>query len=58
MRGMAYVIGLRCSKCGRMYASHDRVMMCKEDAGRLNIEYDYNSMEIDRHTPLDTRSQT
>jgi threonine synthase len=42
------MIGLRCSKCGRMYAPHDRVMMCKEDAGRLNIEYDYNSMEIDR----------
>ena len=41
---MTYVTGLRCTKCGKVYSPKDRVLTCKEDEGRLDIEYDYNSM--------------
>ena len=41
---MAYVTGLRCTKCGKLYSPEDRVFTCKEDDGRLNVEYDYDSM--------------
>lgn len=41
---MAYVARLRCTRCGRTYAPKDRVLKCKEDDGRLDVEYDYDSM--------------
>jgi threonine synthase len=41
---MAYVTGLRCTKCGKLYSPEDRVFTCREDNGRLNVEYDYDSM--------------
>jgi len=41
---MSYVTGLRCTKCGKLYSPKDRVFTCKEDEGRLDIEYDYDSM--------------
>ena len=40
---MAYVTGLRCSRCGRRYEPGDNPLMCVEgDLGRLDIEYDYD----------------
>jgi threonine synthase len=44
LRKMSYVTGLRCVKCGRLYSSEDRVFTCKNDEGRLDVEYDYDSM--------------
>ncbi len=41
---MSYVTGLRCSKCGRIYAPEDRISTCRNDDGRLDVEYDYTSM--------------
>jgi len=41
---MTYVAHLRCTRCGRTYATKDRVLKCKEDDGRLNVEYDYDAM--------------
>jgi threonine synthase len=41
---MAHVTGLRCTKCGKLYSPEDRVFTCKEDEGRLDVEYDYDSM--------------
>jgi threonine synthase len=41
---MTYVTGLRCTKCGKVYSPKDRMFTCKEDEGRLDIEYDYDSM--------------
>lgn len=41
---MTYVARLRCTRCGRTYAPKDRVLKCKEDGGRLDVEYDYDSM--------------
>ncbi len=41
---MAYVTGLRCTKCGKLYLPKDRVFTCEKDEGRLDIEYDYDSM--------------
>jgi threonine synthase len=41
---MTYVTGLRCIKCGKVYSPKDRVFTCKEDEGRLDIEYDYDLM--------------
>jgi threonine synthase len=41
---MAYVTGLRCTRCGKLYSPEDRVFTCKEDEGRLDIEYDYDSI--------------
>jgi threonine synthase len=41
---MTYVTGLRCTKCGKVYSPKDRVFTCKEDEGRLDIEYDYDSI--------------
>jgi len=41
---MAYVTGLRCAKCGKLYLPKDRVFTCKEDEGRLDVEYDYDSI--------------
>jgi len=41
---MTYVARLRCTKCGRTFAPEDRVLKCKEDDGRLDVEYDYDSM--------------
>ncbi len=40
---MAYVTGLRCTKCGELYSPEDRVFTCKRDEGRLDVEYDYDS---------------
>jgi len=40
---MAYVTGLRCTKCGELYSPEDRVFTCKGDEGRLDVEYDYDS---------------
>ena len=41
---MAYVSRLRCAKCGRTYQPRDRVLTCKQDQGRLQVEYDYDSL--------------
>jgi len=41
---MTYVARLRCTKCGRTYAPKDRMLNCREDDGRLGVEYDYDSM--------------
>jgi threonine synthase len=41
---MVYVTGLRCTKCRKLYSPEDRVFTCKEDDGRLDVEYDYDSM--------------
>ena len=49
---MSYVTGLRCVKCGKLYLPKDRVFTCKEDEGRLDVQYDYDSMasRISRET--------
>jgi threonine synthase len=44
VKEMAHVAGLRCVKCGRTYKTQDRVFACKEDDGRLEVEYDYASL--------------
>jgi threonine synthase len=44
LKQMAYVTGLRCTKCGKLYSPEDRVFTCMEDEGRLDVEYDYDSM--------------
>ena len=44
LKRMAYVTGLICTRCGRSYSPKDHVLTCTEDEGRLNIEYDYDSM--------------
>jgi len=44
MRSRTYVTELRCTKCRRTYAPQDRVLTCTEDAGRLEVEYDYASL--------------
>ncbi len=50
---MVYVVGLRCSRCGRRYRPEDDPLMCVEnDLGRLDIEYDYDSVaeSLDRRS--------
>jgi len=50
VRKMTYVARLRCSKCGRTYTPHDRVLTCERDEGRLDVEYEYDSLvsEVNR----------
>ncbi len=44
VKEMAYVARLRCTKCGRTYKPRDRVLTCGADEGRLDVEYDYDSV--------------
>lgn len=41
---MTYVTHLRCTRCATTYAPKDRVLTCRNDDGRLDVEYDYASM--------------
>jgi len=44
VKEMTHVTWLRCVKCGRTYKTQDHVFTCKEDDGRLEVEYDYTSL--------------